>query len=85
MLELTTSAAERLCAALTESSGQDDTCIRIVVAEDDVHLAIDEQREGDTTIKHEDKVLVVLDSVAANVLEDRKIDYDQEASQFVFV
>lgn len=83
MLELTASAADRMRAALTES-GKEEAYIRIIVTEDGAQLGIDEQREGDTAVKYEDDVLVVLDSMAADVLQDRKIDYDEEASKFVF-
>jgi Fe-S cluster assembly iron-binding protein IscA len=85
MLEITPTAAERLQAALAEASEAENACIRIVVAASGVELTIDEQREGDATLKHEGNVLVVLDSVAAESLEDRKIDYDQETSRFMFV
>ena len=84
MLEITTTAAEQLQAALTEAGEQENACIRIVVAARGVELTIDEQREGDATVKHQDKVLVVLDPVAAEALGDRKIDFDQETSRFVF-
>lgn len=84
MLEITTAAAEQLQAALEGAGEQENACIRIVVAARGVELTIDEQREGDTTVKHQDKVLVVLDPVAAEALGDRKIDFDQETSRFVF-
>ncbi len=84
MLEISPVAAEQLQAALTEASEAEGACVRIAVTESGVQLLIDEQRDGDTALEHEDKVLVVMDSLAAQVLDDRKIDYDQATSQFVF-
>jgi Fe-S cluster assembly iron-binding protein IscA len=85
MLELTDVAAKRMQTELREGGEEENQCFRIAVTEDGVELLQDDQRPDDVAFEHEGTVVLVLDPSASEVLNDRKIDYDEAESALFFV
>jgi Fe-S cluster assembly iron-binding protein IscA len=83
MFRITDQAAEQLKAAFSKTETPENACLRIGVVENQVQLAVDEQRDGDTTIDYQGDTLVVIDPIASNALADRELDFDANASQLV--
>jgi Fe-S cluster assembly iron-binding protein IscA len=83
MFQVTDRAAQQLKTALTKAEDTESACFRIGVADNEVQLVVDQERPGDTTIEHEGKTLVVLDPTAGNLLSNRELDFDNEASGLV--
>lgn len=75
MLQMTDRAAEALKTSLMEVDDAGNACVRIGVGEQGLSLSVDQERPEDFTIEYEGKTLVVLDSVLADRLSDRKIDF----------
>ncbi len=84
MLQLTGRAAKRLKKALTDLDSQEDTCFRLGVTQEGVKMVLDQERPGDTTVKYEDEVLVVMDPASAGRFEGRTMDFNETTEQLVF-
>lgn len=84
MLQITDTAGKYMQAALVEAGADVHECFRVVVAEEGVSLTRDQQRPNDVALEHEDQVVLVLDGPTAELLKDRKIDYDEATSGLVF-
>ncbi len=83
MFQITDQAAEQLKTAFSKMDTPENACLRIGVVENQVQLAVDEERSGDTTIDYQGSTLAVLDSVASNALSNRELDFDGQSSQLI--
>jgi len=84
MLEMTDGAAKRILTELSQGEEADDSCFRITVSEEGVTLTPDQERPGDTTFMHEEKVVLVMDCLTAELLQDYRLDYDESTSELFF-
>ena len=83
MFQVTDQAAKQLKTVLSKSEVSDSACFRIGIADNQVQLAVDEERPGDTTINYEGEALVVLDSKVGDALHNRELDFGAEATGLV--
>ena len=84
MLRITDKAAQRLKGALSELDVSEDACFRLGMTEEGVKIVIDQERPGDTSVEYEEEALVVMDSVTADHLHGRELDYNETTGQLVF-
>jgi hypothetical protein len=83
MFRITDRVARQLKAALSKANDPESDCFRMVVAHKRLHMMVDQERPGDRTIEHEGEALVVLDAAAGNLLCNRKLDFEEEATGLV--
>jgi Fe-S cluster assembly iron-binding protein IscA len=83
MFQLTDKAAVHLKSTLVGLDLIEAACFRMGVTEEGVKLVVDQEREGDTTIKYDDEVLVVIDAMAADRLDGHTMDLDEATEQLV--
>jgi Fe-S cluster assembly iron-binding protein IscA len=84
MLQLTDKAAVHLRGAFTELDLDEGACFRLGVTEEGAKLVVDQERSGDTIVKHGDELLLVIDAMSANHLEGHTMDYDEATERLVF-
>jgi Fe-S cluster assembly iron-binding protein IscA len=84
MLQLTDKAAVRLKAALSELEVDEGSCFRLGMTQEGVKIVIDQERPGDSTIEHDQEVLVVIHGASADQFEGRTMDFNEESDQLVF-
>ena len=84
MLQLTNKAAVRLKSALSELNVEDGACFRLGLTQGGAKLVVDQERDGDTTVKYGDEVLLVIDAVSAGRFDGHTMDFDEDAKQLVF-
>ena len=58
--------------------------IRLGETQEGLIMVLDKQRPGDTTVKYDDEVLLVIDAVTVDRLEGRTMDFDDSSEQLVF-
>jgi len=85
MLQLTESVAARLKSTLSKLDLHEGACFRLGLSEKGVTVEIDQERPGDSTVKYEEEVLIVIDSVATDRFEGHTMDYDEDTRQLVFI
>lgn len=83
MLELTDAAAVVVQGMLEGATEQEKPRLRFGVIEGELKAALDEERPGDTTIKHASNPLIVMDRVTADRLHGRKLDVDESGESLV--
>jgi Fe-S cluster assembly iron-binding protein IscA len=77
MLTLTEAAGAHLAELLAEKGCPNDTAVRLVCTDSGDSLILDSHKEGDTGIDHEGRTVLLLDSVASERLDGRKLDVEQ--------
>jgi Fe-S cluster assembly iron-binding protein IscA len=85
MLEVTSSAAGQLRAALVESREGDQECFRVLLRENCLEVIPDQPKGEDVAVEHEGEVLLVMDRDTADRLSGHKLDYDENVSRLVFI
>jgi len=83
MLELTDAAAGVVKDLLATSEDQEQPRLRFGVVEGELRAAIDEERPGDITVKHQGDPLIVMDRTTTDRLFGRKLDVDEAGGSFV--
>lgn len=84
MLQLTDKAAVRLKSALSELHPDEGACFRLGLTEEGVKMVVDQERGGDTTVKYDDAVLLVIDAASAGRFEGHTMDFNEATKQLVF-
>ena len=74
MLTVTLAAKELLARLLEEKNTPEGEAARLVFNRDNLTIDIDVPRTGDTTIDYEDRVILLLDEEAADILSDNTLD-----------
>jgi hypothetical protein len=77
MLQITETAARTLKGILSKVTDLEHPCIRFRVTEEGVKIAVDRERPGDTTIKHNGESLIVMNTVTSDRLYDRRLDVEK--------
>jgi Fe-S cluster assembly iron-binding protein IscA len=54
------------------------------VTEEGVKMTVDQERDGDTTVKYADEVLLVIDAASAPLFEGHTMDFNETTRQLVF-
>jgi hypothetical protein len=57
--------------------------VRLKVSEDQLSMAIDQERSGDTVVSYEQDALVVMDAATSDRLAGRTLDIDETRRRFV--
>ena len=74
MLTVTPAAKELLARLLGEKNAPEGEAARLVFNRDNLTIDIDAPRTGDTAIDYEDRVILLLDEEAADILSDNTLD-----------
>jgi Fe-S cluster assembly iron-binding protein IscA len=80
MLTMTEAAGAQLIQMLDDAEAPEGVAIRFVHEDEDVALRLDQPKDGDTTLDHEGRTVLVLDPQLAELLADRTLDV-QEGEQ----
>jgi Fe-S cluster assembly iron-binding protein IscA len=83
MLKITDTAVKHVCKALLDDHADKSLCLRIVFAEEGVGFLLDERQPGDFTLEYEDRVVLIVDAQTAELLDNRRIDYDAATSKLL--
>jgi hypothetical protein len=87
MMSITEAAVAQLDRVRASAKVPEETCFRIAEEEGDFNLLWDRARPGDTTLSHNGRTILVLDSEVAPRLDDKMLDAQptDHGVQFVFV
>jgi hypothetical protein len=83
MLSVTQSAGRKLKALLSKTVALDEPRIRVGSSKEGVKLAVDRERPGDTTIKHDGESIIVMDTATSDRLYDFKLDVDEGTNRLI--
>ena len=84
MFQVTERAAEQLKRIISQRDATQNTCLRLGLTQEGLRMMADEERPGDRFLEHDGEPLFLMDSVTADLLFERKMDYDETAEQLVF-
>ena len=84
MFDVTDTAARQLKKVLAELRACDDVRLRLGETQGELKMLLDQERPGDTAVKHGDEVLLVIDAATAGRLDGRTMDFDESSQQLVF-
>lgn len=79
MLTLTEAAGAHLAEILTDRDCPDDMAVRLVCEQAGSSLILDNKKEGDTTVEHQGRTVLLLDQTAAELLEGETMDVKDTA------
>jgi Fe-S cluster assembly iron-binding protein IscA len=68
MLTLTEAAGDLLTKILDDRNCQDEISVRFVCQDTEVSLALDNEKQGDSTFEHQGRTVLLLDPNAADYL-----------------
>lgn len=85
MLRVSDAAASILRRNIERAHHVDTPRIRLGVVGDDVKMAIDRERPGDTTVGHRGQSLIVMDTVTSQRLARRRLDVDDVTRRLFLV
>ena len=77
MMTLTEAAGDHLAEILNRSDVPDHVAVRFVCRDSEISLSLDNQKSDDMTFDHYGKTVLLLDSHAAEYLDDAKVDTEQ--------
>jgi Fe-S cluster assembly iron-binding protein IscA len=86
MLRVTETACEHLAGILSAENAPEDLAARLFVGDrgvfgdEGLKLTVDDVRPDDTTFKHVDRTVLVLDPVAKEYLVGKTLDVERTAS-----
>jgi hypothetical protein len=76
MLAVTEAARARLAQILTQQGLPEDVAIRLVDEGDGIGMRPDSESPGDTTFKHGDRPVLLLDEQVSGLLADDMLDVE---------
>ena len=78
MLTVSDAACEHLASVLDQMDATpQDAAIRIVQGPNGLGMSVDTPNDGDKTIEHDGKTILLLDEQVSNLLDERTLDVQQ--------
>lgn len=77
MLTVTDSAAAHLATMIDQAEAPEASAARLVARPEGLQLALDQPREGDETIEHDGRTVLLVDQSTAEMLTGRTLDTEQ--------
>ena len=75
MLTVSDAACEHLVAVLDQmEEAPDGAAIRILTGPQGLNMAVDTPNDGDKTVEHDGRTVLVLDEAVCNLLDERTLD-----------
>ena len=76
MLKASYSACAFISELLTAEEAPDESAVRILIAENELTIKLDEEKPGDETYLHEGKTVLLVDAKMSQVLDGKTLDVE---------